>query len=279
MPRDIRSGRALVLGGGGVAGIAWETGLIAGLARAGVDLTQADLIVGTSAGASVAAQITSGTSMKELYSRQLDADADIEPQIDVDTSALLDDFASIFASESEPVRIRQRLGHLSLEADRVSEAARRKIIERRLPNHSWPATPLMRLAAIDALSGEFVTFDRTSGVPLVDAVAASCAVPRIWPAMTINGRRYIDGGLRSTTNVDLARGYDRVFVLEAGRSNATVDVEPLDHRSRGLTVVPNEESVIAQGGDAMDPTVRPATAEAGYRQGLAAIEEIRSFWI
>src|ERR1700681_4453810 len=64
-------GRALVLGGGGVTGIAWETGLLAGLAEAGIDLTSADLVVGTSAGSVVGAQILSGVSIKALYAEQL----------------------------------------------------------------------------------------------------------------------------------------------------------------------------------------------------------------
>src|SRR5215510_13385362 len=65
------AGRALVLGGGGVTGVAWELGLLAGLAEAGLDLTDADLFVGTSAGSVVAAQVTSPTSLEELYERQL----------------------------------------------------------------------------------------------------------------------------------------------------------------------------------------------------------------
>ena len=62
-------------------------------------------------------------------------------------------------------------------------------------------------------NGEFVAFEKSSGVSLVDAVAASCAVPGVWPPVTINGRRYIDGGMRSAVNADLAAGYERVVVL------------------------------------------------------------------
>ena len=56
---------ALVLGGGGITGIAWEIGVLAGLAEAGVDLTGADLVVGTSAGSVVGAQITSGAPLED----------------------------------------------------------------------------------------------------------------------------------------------------------------------------------------------------------------------
>ncbi len=64
--------RAVVLRGGGVAGIAWEMGMLAGLAEAGIDIRKADLFLGTSAGAFVAAQITSGLTPEELLKRQLD---------------------------------------------------------------------------------------------------------------------------------------------------------------------------------------------------------------
>src|SRR5690242_8794400 len=67
--------RALVLGGGGAAGNAWEIGVIAGLADAGLDVTEADLIIGTSAGSTAAAQITSGTQPAELLASILAAAA------------------------------------------------------------------------------------------------------------------------------------------------------------------------------------------------------------
>src|ERR1700677_148088 len=70
----VATGSTLVLGGGGVAGIAWITGLLAGLADAGHDVTGVDLIVGTSAGSTVGAQLGSGVSLEELYARQTEPD-------------------------------------------------------------------------------------------------------------------------------------------------------------------------------------------------------------
>ena len=109
--------------------------------------------------------------------------------------------------------VRREIGRLALAADRVPERERRAIIEARLPRHEWP-DQLLRITAIDAESGAFVVFDRSSGVSLVDAVAASCAIPVVWPAVTIGGRRYIDGGMRSGVNADVALHYDRVLVIE-----------------------------------------------------------------
>ena len=94
----------------------------------------------------------------------------------------------------------------------MAEPVRRAVIAARLPSHEWPAHPLV-VTAIDAHSGAFTRFDASSGVPLVDAVAASCAVPGVWPPVSIGGRRYIDGGVRSVTNADLASGCGRVLVL------------------------------------------------------------------
>ncbi|MCH7719085.1 MAG: patatin-like phospholipase family protein, partial [Chloroflexi bacterium] len=62
--------RALVLGGGGPVGIAWEAGIIKGLLDGGVDATEADLIVGTSAGSVVGTQIASGRSPQDLLAAQ-----------------------------------------------------------------------------------------------------------------------------------------------------------------------------------------------------------------
>jgi NTE family protein len=85
----------------------------------------------------------------------------------------------------------------------VAEAARRAAIAARLPIHEWPRCRLL-VTAIDAETGELVRFDERSGVALIDAVSASCASPGLWPSVLIDGRRYVDGGIRSRTNADLA---------------------------------------------------------------------------
>src|SRR5712692_8800109 len=140
---------ALVLGGGGITGAAWEIGVLAGLHAAGVDLTSADAVIGTSAGAIVGAQILSGVPIDELYSRQF----------------------------------RARIGRAALRARTMPESERKRVISARLHSMSWPRRDL-RITAIDAESGEFVVFKRDSGVDLVDAVAASCAIPLVYPPAT-----------------------------------------------------------------------------------------------
>src|SRR5690349_12535570 len=202
--------RALVLGGGGPVGVAWEIGLLAGLVAAGVDLTDADLVVGTSAGSVVGAQVASGRDIGEMYAAQLvPASSEIPARLGMST-LLRWGWTAVRYGDSPQGRA--RIGAMALAAPTVSEAERRAVIESRMPVREWPARRLL-ITAVDATSGGFVAFDRDSGVGVVDAVAASCAVPGVWPPVTIGERRYVDGGARSAANVDLATGYDRVVVV------------------------------------------------------------------
>lgn len=235
-------GRALVLGGGGVTGVAWEIGMLLGLAQAGLDLAAADLFIGTSAGSVVAAQLTSGASLDQLYDAQLaDASGEIAARM---SRAALARFVLAMAWPGNPQRARARLGHAALRAKTVSEAERRSVIAQRLPSHDWPQRRLL-IPAVDAETGAVVVFTMDSGVSLVDAVAASCAVPLVWPPMTIGSHRYIDGGVRSVANIDLAAGCERVVVIApitAGLSYTTI------HRGRSVTgqAVPNGYGIVPQ---------------------------------
>lgn len=271
-------GQALVLGGGGVAGIAWTTGLLAGLAGRGQDLTGADLLVGTSAGSAVAAQVTSGVALEELFARQADP-ARQAPEIpaEIDFEKFAADFGGAVTSATDPAEVRRAVGKLALAAATVSEAERRAVIEARLPSHEWPEQRLV-IVAVDAETGEPRRFDRTSGVSLVDAVAASCAVPGVWPAVTIEGRRYVDGGVRSAENADYATGYPRVTVVSPLGVDSPLPMEkPLltvldDLRAAGAAVTlitPDEASVAAIGENPLDPASRTPAAEAGRAQGAA----------
>jgi NTE family protein len=253
--------RALVLGGGGVAGIAWETGLIAGLMDAGIDLRDADVIIGTSAGATVGAQLVSGTPIEDLYAAQLD-ERHSEIVVNVDTDELVAMMTKVSDGvEPYSAQHRAQIGAFALAADTIDEARRRAVIAARLPVHTWSDAPL-RLVAVDALTGEARIFDRSSGVGLVDAVAASCAVPGIWPPTTIDGRRYVDGGVRSFANIDLADGYDHVVVI------API-IEPDTQVPHGVLITPDEASQDAIGVNALDPATRPGAAKAGRAQAAA----------
>ncbi|MGW4587535.1 patatin-like phospholipase family protein [Amycolatopsis thermoflava] len=275
--------RALVLGGGGVAGIAWQTGLLHGLSESGVDVLGADRFIGTSAGSTVAAQITSGTALAELFRRQVDP-ALQSPEIpaDVDAETIAEMFGAAVSGATDAKDARRRIGELALAARTVAEADRLKVIEARLPVHDWPAAAL-HIVAVDAATGDDRVFTAESRVSLVDAVAASCAVPGTWPPVTIDGRRYIDGGVRSMENADLAAGCDRVLVLRVTEvpGNTDLDDQVAALRRDGaavLVVAPDAAAAEAIGPNLLDPTVREAAARAGFDQAARAVAEVSAVW-
>jgi NTE family protein len=270
------NGQALVLGGGGVAGISWITGLLAGLADAGQDVTGADVVIGTSAGANVAAQIGSGLSLAELFARQVDpALQSRELMAVVDWEKFAADIEPYTAGASTQAEQMIGLGRFALDADTVPEPERIAVIESRLPARDWPVRPT-KLAAVDCVSGELAVFDAAAGVSLVEAVAASSAVPGIWPPVTIEGRRYMDGGVRSADNADLADGFARVVVISPlGLDSPLPTFMPLREVLAGLKdggaavtlISPDEASVAAIGTNALDPGTRVPAATAGRAQG------------
>jgi NTE family protein len=292
--------RALVLGGGGSAGNAWLIGVIAGLFDAGLDVTDADLIIGTSAGSTAAAQITSASPPGLLAGIVSAAPlartgpggsgggrVAIQPAADH-----MERTSGIIAAAQDPADMRRSMGAAALELDAASDgsgqARWRATVAARLPSQRWPEQTLL-IVAVDARTGEPVMFDRHSGVDLADAVAASCANGFGVPPYGIGGSRYIDGGYRSTVNADLAAGYERVLVLAplGERSRVPLDwgihlaAQVDELRAHGSTVeaiVPDASSRGAIGVNLMDPSARPAAARAGYRQGSALAEQLAAFW-
>jgi NTE family protein len=265
---------ALVLAGGGVTGVAWETGVLMGLHDAGHDIIgNLDLVVGTSAGSTVGAQILSGTDIADLYAGQIaEKHNEISPQLDLEALATIFGEMALGGTTSDEQRI--RIGELALASTTVDEATRRAVIEKRLPSHNWPTTPLI-LTTIDALTGEFVTWTKDSGVSLVDAVTSSCAVPSVWPCVTINGRRYYDGGLRNSTNAYLAKGHEDVIVIApmTGGPSTIVNAELDELKASGSTIrmiVADAEAIEAMGPNSLDPRFRRVAAEHGRRQGRIA---------
>jgi NTE family protein len=270
------NGRALVLGGGGVTGVAWEIGLLYGLAERGADLTRADLFVGTSAGSVVAAQVTGGTSLEQLFAHELtDTTGDRNASIGL---GVLVGFLAASAFQGG----RGWLGRRALAKKTVPESERRAAIAARVPGDAWPAVRL-RIPAVAAQTGETVVFDNDSGVSLLDAVAASCAVPLVWPPMTVNGTRYIDGGVRSIANADLAAGYGRVVVVApitgARRADSPrAQAARLGPGVRTAVISPSDAALNAIGRNPLDPDHRADAAQAGRRQAAQVYERVAAVW-
>jgi NTE family protein len=278
--------QALILGGGGVAGIAWETGVLLGIADespvAARALLDSDVLLGTSAGSAVVAQIGSDVSLADLFALQVSpTSAEIDPGVAVD--ALIEFFVAALSDPDTTVtQKRQRIGAVALEADTVAESVRRDVIAQRLPSHAWP-DGMLRITAVDIATGELVVFDNDSGVDLVDAVAASCAVPGAWPPVTIGGRRYMDGGIGSTINLHLADDCGAAVVLvpagESAPSSFGVGpaTEIADFAGRTLGVFADDESLAAFGVNPLDPRCRPASAQAGRAQGRRETAAVAAF--
>ena len=275
--------KALVLGGGGLTGVAWEIGMLAGLASHGVDVTDADLVVGTSAGAVVGADVRSGISLAEFYKHQSAPYEAGEITAKMGRALLLRYAMAMGLTRRSEVAMK-RVGRVALRSKTESEDERRKVFEGRMPIRDWPAGRLA-VTAVETLSGEFTVFEATSGVSLIDAVGASCAVPGIWPPVTINGKRYMDGGMRSATNADLAAGYERVVVIAPLRQglgpipSVASQVRKLTaNGSRVALITPDKAALVAIGKNVLDPVNRPAAAKAGFAQAAAEAQAIAAIW-
>ncbi|MGW0362790.1 patatin-like phospholipase family protein [Streptomyces sp. NPDC002990] len=274
---------ALVLGGGGLTGIGWECGILHGLARAGVDLTTADLVVGTSAGAVVGAQLTSGLlTPRQLYERQLgDAAGESAARLG---AGLVARYAVAMVRSRDATAYRRRVGAMALAADTGAEARRREVLAARLVAHEWPERRLL-VTAVDALSGELAAFDREGTAGLVDAVSASCAVPGVWPPVTVGGRRFIDGGIRSATNADLAEGYARVVIIAPLTLGSGLVPSPAAQAAalrkagaRVLLITPSAAARKTFGRNVLDPARRDPAARAGLAQAAAHAAEAAAIW-
>ena len=275
---------ALVLGGGGITGIAWEVGVLTGLAEAGVDLTGADLVVGTSAGSVVGTQLTCGADLGAMYERQLEPPGSERPA-SMTRAALARYGWALLRARGRGSDFRRRVGELALAAERAgltpTEQDRLDVIGARLVSAEWPERPLV-VTAVDATTGEFAPFDRSSGVPLLHAVAASCAVPGVYPPVTIDGRRYVDGGMRSATNADLAAEYERVVVLAPiprglGPMTSVAGHLP-ELTSRVAVVSPDAAIRAAIGRNVLDPAARAPSARAGREQAAAVLDQVAAAW-
>ena len=286
------SQRALVLGGGGSTGNAWLVGVLAGLADAGLDITGADRVIGTSAGSTAAAQIA-GTTPAELYAAILDAPLPQRPRpapAAAPTNPVpnhLERTGRIIAASKDASDMRRRMGAAALDLAEGFDASERwrATVAARLPKPEWPDHELL-ITAVDAETGEPVVFDRHSGVDLVDAVAASCSSAS---AYRIGNHSYIDGGYRRNENADLAAGCGRVLVLSpfGGRTRMPLEwgmqlpAQVAELQAAGSTVetvFPDGESEHMFGPNAMNLSLRPAAAEAGYNQGKALAGRLSQFW-
>lgn len=280
--------RALVLGGGGTLGIAWMTGLAATLADSGIRLTEADLFVGTSAGSVVGTQLAFGVDVQVLKAfQQSEGDKPTGFEKEADPAAIMKVLSTWFSAPEVTPALRREIGAMALAASTMAEERWVSIFHRTLGEVPWPAKPV-KLTAVDAESGELTVWENHHGdVPVARAMAASCAVPCLAPTVAIRGRRYMDGGVRSGTNADLASGCEKVLIIAPmgspghplGYRQALAEIDQL--RAGGSQVefvAPDSEALAAFGPNMMDATRRLAALDAGARQGKDLAARLAKFW-
>lgn len=238
-------------------------------------------MIGTSAGSVVGAQITSGRSLEGLYATLLEP-ADKEIGAAMSRLTMLRMLPLMLMPGTQERKL-ARVGKMSMRAHPPGGENRIDAIRSRLGLTEWPERDL-RVTAVEAERGTFVAFDRHSGVDLVHAVAASCAVPLVWPAVTIDGRHYVDGGMRSTGNVDLARGADVVVViapLPQAYSKATSIRAQLAETGakRTAVITPDELALVDIGRNVLDPNKRADAARTGLRQAADVVAKVSKAWV
>jgi NTE family protein len=287
--------RALVLGGGGPVGVGWESGLAAGLAGAGVALGAADLIVGTSAGSIVGARLALGVDLAETVSA-VSQPLPVQASAGATITDLMTALADAASRAQTPEQTRIELGKLALDAHTAAEGDfTGAAVFAQLAGRDWP--PSFQCTAIDARTGALRVWDAAAGVPLDRAVASSCAVPVVFPPVTIDGTRYMDGGMRTPLNADLAAGHAAVIVVSClaltlpdGISDpvfdataAQIEVELAVLRDGGAAVEiigPGAEflAVSGWGAELMNPARVASAYEAGVRQAAAEAHRLRTIW-
>ena len=278
---DQREARAsLVLSGGGLLGVGWELGVLRGFQDGGVDLSRFDRVIGTSAGALAGAAAAAGAPL-EAIAPEAERDGAMVAMIEhVDPTQLGPVFAAIAAGGEPDQARRAELGAIAVGSTHPEEA-HVEVIRGYLPDTPWPES--LMITAVDIDDGAFVSWSAGDGIQLDRAAAASSAVPGVFPPITINGRRYMDGAMRSATSADLAGGSRLVVIVAAPAQTDLTDQQVAEEtagiRAAGGDVIeirPDAASGEAFGEDAMDGSRQALVFEEGRRQGRTAAGGVNS---
>jgi len=292
---------ALVLGGGGPVGIAWESGLVVGLTDRGVRLGEADQVIGTSAGSVVGARLTLnrdlGAAITRTYSRRADGSRPTSEGYAQSMGPRMAELREVMARAAMYDGPREEalrdVGTFALNAE-VGPEERFVSFFADLAGALWPAA--FACTAVDTETGEFVVWNQASGVPLDHAVASSCSVPGVYPPITLNGRRYMDGGMRSGLNADLPAGADKVLVVAVTatppedadlpflvrlRQQREAELRALtDAGSKTVVIEPDAAFTELTGGGLflMDASRAPAAYDVGLAQGAREADRVAAAW-
>jgi NTE family protein len=276
----------LILGGGGVLGVAWELGVLAAITtHAGWNPASATVIAGTSAG-SMAGSITAlGRDLPAITARRTAGvtlpDTTTAPRSSANTSVVSQDLLDLMRPGSGPVAERARaVGRLAMTAKpSIDPAAYRAYIASSLAGQ-WPDGDL-RCTTVDCETGETVLLDRHSGLDLIDAVAASCAIPTYFPPVEHNGRHFTDGP-RQPYVAALAAELDLDAIIFVGLRLAVVDgadehaeLDALVAGGRAVARVTNGPAFAAVGSELMDPGAVKVATLIGLGDGQDGADRVR----
>lgn len=255
----------------------WMAGLATGLRLYGIDLAGADLIVGTSAGAIVAAVLAGGHDPSRL----------IEPrrppaEVAVDQAALRAAMEALSDPGIERAAVARRAAAIGAAANTRSEQSHVSLMSAVVGQQAWPSEPQLRITATDAATGRLTVFDGAAGDSLARAVAASTAFPGIYPPVRVNGRTYIDGGVISPTNAGLAGAAQLLVVIApllhlTGARTLELEIARAG-ASATLTLAPDAAALRAFGPDLQAREPSRASYEAGVQQARAASDELAQLW-
>ena len=276
-----RSNRGLVLGCGGVIGLAWEIGVLHGLVSSGVDPRDVDEVIGTSAGAFAAAALMDERGIAWAYDRQLSARVNEVPV--ASAAGVMETLKTILRTcAGNGIEAGRRIGAFALSASTIDVPTRLAVVRERLARSDWPSERL-RFTAIDADTGVLHLLDQASGIDIVHAAGASGAAPGIWPVIEAGGRRWVDGGSVSATNAHLAGRFRKCLVISpmsVGLSGTSVrdELDSFSTRTDSVLVVPDERSLAAIGENHFDPSRRRLAAQAGRTQGEYVARDLAAQW-
>jgi len=285
--------RALVLGGGGIVGVAWESGIAAGLFERGVDLREVDVVVGTSAGAIVGAQLAAGFLPHVPRERTMPPPAADRPAVDrasLDLTLLGSIFRIWGAMERSNTEQISAIGKLAASMPRDAQKDWGAHIAYGIGIDQWPERPLL-VNVVDTASGVRRTIDRDAGFDVQSVVAASSAVPGMFPPVELAGGLYMDGQVHSSTNADVLLPFAPAQVWIAMPTNKVtgqgigphaenmLELEVAALRAAGSAVsvrMPRAEDAERLGKNLMDGRRAGAAFAVGVEAGRAWAEELRS---
>ena len=298
VPRDFGSRRgegtrrAISFGGGGLYFVAWQLAYLRGLGEAGVILDGADQLIGTSAGALVATAFAAGRAkamhdQMVLLSRFPAVLAALAPsgQLAPSQTRALDLFGN--AVTADPATV-QRIGHAALGAATPSTAAMRRNVALTVRVRRWPSASLS-ITCVDAYTGERCVITSDARVSPAAAMAASSAIPGIFPPQPILDRFCMDGGVSgSGLHLDLVAGAERVLVFSLNQvpenekdgmtkhaGDTSSEIAAL--RATGTEVIVRSPAPVPLE-DLMSPGAVTDAVAKGQASGIADADEIREFW-